>query len=94
MASELQGHISAVVNSLNKRNGSQLAALLALPLHDVPFAARQFVDKIKGLNVVAACERSVPDSSIASLVGNRLSALISVLHEDFESGKCNILLND
>lgn len=87
MSSELQSHFTAAKTSIAKRNGAQLASLLALPLRNIPSSAHQFVDKIKSLNVVSMSENSIPDSSLAALVGNRLSALISFMHEDYESGK-------
>lgn len=86
--SDLIAYLSSINTLVSRRNGKQLGKVIALPLTgEVPIALRQFVATIKRLNIVSACENNLADQSIASIVANRLLALVAFLDNDYDMGK-------
>lgn len=88
LMSDIVSYLSQLNSAFVRRNGGAFANLLALPAGDTQFTAsqRQFVDKIRKSNIVAACESQYSDTHTCGIIAFRLLALVSLVNGDFETG--------
>jgi hypothetical protein len=89
MAADLTAYLNNLNVVISRNNGTLLSKQLALPLSSTLNSREksilQFAEKIRGVNVIRACENTLQDNSTAAIVAYRLSALVSILENDLET---------